>query len=242
MTSGAWGQQWPAPELTAPVPGDPQSQCEDENGNTWNLPLEQYQSGMRPQGPCLPVGSWDRMRDRADPDRRRRRQEQIDRDLSAVGPETKRVVACQRCVDSGECTGVEKLRCIDLPFVAERCDRCGNGTRCTVDRRIGCGTRRRAGWEPGGALLTYRRTVVTTVQRYWSRPRTQPALSAKVEFTIAGDGTISNISLTQSSRDDAFDRSVTDAVKATGHLPRPPPGWPPSFLLEFHSTDTESAG
>ena len=37
--------------------------CEDEHGNTFFLPLERYQTSMRPVGPCLPVGTWSALRE-----------------------------------------------------------------------------------------------------------------------------------------------------------------------------------
>ncbi len=231
-----------ARELYGSPPGSPDRQCEDENGNTWNLPLEQYQAGMRPQGPCLPVGTWDRMRDRTDPGWRQRRQEQLERDLSAVGPETRRVVDCHRCVTYGDCAGVAKLRCGELPFVAEHCDRCRSRQGCRVDRRLSCGPRRPAARVEGVEFVAYRQKVTSTIKRAWSKPPTAPGAIATVQFTIGTDGAIADITLAESSRDDVFDRSATDAVRATGHLPAPPPGWPASFRLEFRSADMDGAG
>lgn len=40
----------------------PDGFCEDELGNTYELPLQRYQAGMRPVGPCLPIGTWQALR------------------------------------------------------------------------------------------------------------------------------------------------------------------------------------
>jgi hypothetical protein len=51
-----------APPGGAIEPAQPHEACEDQLGNTWFLPLDRYQAGMRPVGPCLPLGTWAAMR------------------------------------------------------------------------------------------------------------------------------------------------------------------------------------
>lgn len=48
--------------LSGQEPIDANNACEDELGNTYFLPLDRYQAGMRPVGPCLPVGTWSAIR------------------------------------------------------------------------------------------------------------------------------------------------------------------------------------
>jgi hypothetical protein len=54
----------PDPAVRMDFPPAPYSQgwCEDQLGNEYQLPLERYQSGMMPIGPCLPVGTWGAIR------------------------------------------------------------------------------------------------------------------------------------------------------------------------------------
>ncbi len=207
---------------------DQDRQCEDELGNTWNLPLEQYQSGMRPQGPCLPVGTWDSIRDQANPGWRQRREDQIDRDLAATGPESKRVIACKRCVQFKECNDVAALHCGDLPFVSDHCDRCQRTGDCKPDRRLGCTQRSTA-----ALIRAYRDSVIATVKAQWRADR-RPGARAKVQFRIAPDGGTSDIRVIESSRDAVYDASAIQAVTAAGRLPPPPPGVL-EFVIDFHT-------
>jgi len=52
----------PAVRMDFPPAEYPHGYCEDEHGNQFELPLQRYQSGMRPVGPCLPIGTWDAIR------------------------------------------------------------------------------------------------------------------------------------------------------------------------------------
>jgi hypothetical protein len=47
--------------------------CEDETG-TWFPGPDYFASGIRPQGPCLPVGMWNRIREREREENERLRQ------------------------------------------------------------------------------------------------------------------------------------------------------------------------
>lgn len=48
----------PAVRMDFPPAEYPDGFCEDELGNHYELPLQRYQAGMRPVGPCLPIGTW----------------------------------------------------------------------------------------------------------------------------------------------------------------------------------------
>jgi hypothetical protein len=48
-------------------------QCEDRWGNVYDL--DTFLPSLRPTGPCLPVGTWDAIRDEADPTWRQKRHE-----------------------------------------------------------------------------------------------------------------------------------------------------------------------
>lgn len=52
----------PAVRMDFPPAPYPEGYCEDEHGNVYELPLQRYQTGFRPVGPCLPIGSWDVIR------------------------------------------------------------------------------------------------------------------------------------------------------------------------------------
>jgi hypothetical protein len=92
-----------APEATAQ-----NAECEDQLGNIWTLPLDQYQAGMRPQGPCLPVGTWRAMQRAADRPRTQQRR---------VGPEecARQIRAWQDRGEQGEPPACATIDARDIP-------------------------------------------------------------------------------------------------------------------------------
>ena len=97
----------------------------------------------------------------------------------------------------------------------------------------------------GLEFLRYRQLVIDTVKANWANPLRRSGLVAKVRFRIAPDGAISEVRVTTSSGDAAYDQSAVRAVLRANPLPPPPASYRnefSEFLIEFHSQDQGGRG
>lgn len=68
----------------------------------------------------------------------------------------------------------------------------------------------------------------------WNQPASNAARPAKVRISMLSNGRITSRTLIQKSGDDAFDRTVMDAVNSVSELPRPPSGYPlDNIIVQF---------
>jgi TonB family protein len=71
-------------------------------------------------------------------------------------------------------------------------------------------------------FLLYYKQVEERVKKAWSFSGGNSDLTTAVTFSIGQDGSLSNVRITQSSRDSAFDDSVIRAVRRAAPFPAPP--------------------
>ncbi len=78
---------------------------------------------------------------------------------------------------------------------------------------------------PGGSVAgdEYRTLIKITLEKHWTSPSDDPALSTVVRIRILGDGSVLFLGIQTPSGSQAFDDSVVQAVNATKRMPYPPP-------------------
>jgi colicin import membrane protein len=87
---------------------------------------------------------------------------------------------------------------------------------------VGPGTGPGTGIVMGVEFLIYRNQLETRLKEAWAWADTKTELSADVRFRIAEDGGVSDVRITRSSGNAAYDESVLRAVRAVNPLPPPP--------------------
>jgi protein TonB len=71
-------------------------------------------------------------------------------------------------------------------------------------------------------FLLYYRTVQERVKKAWNFSGGSPDLAATVTFSIGADGSLTDVKVTQSSKDSAYDDSVVRAIRKAAPFPPPP--------------------
>jgi len=71
-------------------------------------------------------------------------------------------------------------------------------------------------------FLLYYRTVQERVKKAWNFSGGSPDLAATVTFSIGADGSLTDVKVTQSSNDSAYDDSVVRAIRKAAPFPPPP--------------------
>lgn len=97
----------------------------------------------------------------------------------------------------------------------------------------------------GVEFLAYRQQVINTIKQQWTNVIVRPGLVAAVKFAIAPDGGVSDVQLSQSSGNPAYDASAVRAVQHVGQLPAPPARYVNEFrefVIEFHSEEHGGEG
>ena len=97
----------------------------------------------------------------------------------------------------------------------------------------------------GVEFLAYRQQVINTIKAQWTNVIVRPGLVAAVKFGIASDGSVSDVTLSQSSGNPAYDASALRAVQHVGQLPPPPTRYVNEFrefVIEFHSEEHGGEG
>jgi TolA protein len=107
------------------------------------------------------------------------------------------------------------------PVVADR-ERMGTGMG------VGPGTGS-AGMLQDPGFVMYYQDVQDRIRRAWSFAGGNPDLSATVKFGINPDGSLNSLKVTESSRDPAFDDSVTRAIRAAAPFGPPPEKYREAF-------------
>ncbi len=107
------------------------------------------------------------------------------------------------------------------PVVADR-ERAGTGMG------VGPGTGS-AGMLQDPGFVMYYQDVQDRIRRAWSFAGGNPDLSATVKFGINPDGSLNSLKVTESSRDPAFDDSVTRAIRAAAPFGAPPEKYREAF-------------
>jgi TonB family protein len=80
---------------------------------------------------------------------------------------------------------------------------------------------------------SYMRTLQRSIKRNWFPPRKQSSKRTQVTFTVAKDGTLSNVRVTKSSGEADEDQAGLDAIKDLGKADPLPPGASPSVDIQF---------
>jgi len=103
----------------------------------------------------------------------------------------------------------------------------------------------------GGGVLTgldfiiYKNQVEAIIKKNWTWVGANPDLTIRVDFSIANDGQITDLRVTDGSGDSSFDESVLRAIRISSPLPPPPEKYRQAFahyVLEFVSGQLASGG
>lgn len=81
----------------------------------------------------------------------------------------------------------------------------------------------RAGNKSGGSSANYISTVMSIIDSHWNVPSNSMGKSLVASFSVASDGTITNISI-ESAGDETFKASLRQAIASSSPLPPPPNG------------------
>ena len=101
-----------------------------------------------------------------------------------------------------------------------------NTERSTPQRNVSLGNIvGDSGANSGDDFSAYRAQIQKRFYNAWDRPVVEGARPAIVRISFQSDGRISSRKLIQSSRDEAFDRSVMAAANRVSSIPRPPAGY-----------------
>ena len=80
---------------------------------------------------------------------------------------------------------------------------------------------------------SYMAHLQRAIKRQWFPPTKQASKRTEVMFTVAQDGTLSNVRVSKSSGEADEDKAGLDALKALGQAQPLPPGSPPSVDIQF---------